>query len=98
MAVLNTGGLSLSQRRDPPVVDPFNFVPRVRTPILMINGEHDIIYPYETAQRPMFDLLGTDPEHKLHYRTPGSHFVPQNELITQTLNWLDKYLGVPGGG
>ena len=42
-------------------------------------------------------VLGTDPEHKFHYRPPGSHFVPQNELITQTLNWLDKYLGVPGG-
>ena len=64
----------------------------------MINGEHDIVNPLETSQLPMFELLGTDPEDKFHYKSPSAHFVPQNELITQTLNWLDKYLGVPGGG
>ena len=95
-AVLNVGGLYGT--RYMPEIDPFNFVTRVRTPILMINGEYDIVFPYETAQRPMYELLGTDPEHKFHYTVPAAHNVPKIELITETLNWFDKYLGVPGGG
>ena len=95
-AVLNVGGLG--QSRYLPEIDGFNFVPRVRTPVLMINGRYDIVFPYETSQLPMYELLGTDPEDKDHYVAESAHLVPQNELITQTLNWFDKYLGVAGGG
>jgi dienelactone hydrolase len=95
-AVLNVGGLGWA--RNLPEIDPFDFVPRVRTPILMINGEFDIVFPYETAQRPMFERLGTDPADKRHYRSQSAHMVHQDELITETLNWFDRYLGVPGGG
>ena len=28
-----------------PEVDPFNFAPRVRIPILMMNGDQDYIFP-----------------------------------------------------
>jgi hypothetical protein len=77
-------------------VDPLNFVTRVSTSVLMINGRYDIVFDYETNQVPMFQLLGTPAEHKLHYVSPSAHMVPKDELITQTLNWLDKYLGVPG--
>ncbi|MEX2530553.1 MAG: protein kinase [Gemmatimonadota bacterium] len=93
-AVLNVGGLSLTGRL--PEVDEINFVPRVTIPVLMINGEHDIVFPYEVSQRPMFELLGTDPEHKRHYLSPASHIVPQDEVIRETLDWFDRYLGVPG--
>ncbi len=63
----------------------------------MINGRYDIVFPYETSQRPMFERLGTNSEHKFHYVSPAAHLVPQDELITHTLDWFDKYLGVPGG-
>ncbi|MFH1763784.1 MAG: hypothetical protein ABIF09_06285 [Gemmatimonadota bacterium] len=46
----------------------------------------------------MYELLGTDPENKRHHFTKASHVVPRDELITETLNWFDKYLGEPGGG
>ena len=95
-AVFNVGGLR--QSRFLPEADPFNFVPRVRTPILMINGQYDIVFPYQTAQLPMFELLGTPQEDKQHYVSPAAHFVPVDEIIRETLNWFDKYLGVPGGG
>jgi eukaryotic-like serine/threonine-protein kinase len=90
-AVLNVGGFWNGRfRRE---VDPLNFAPRVRVPVLMINGEHDIVFPLETAQKPLFDLLGTAPAHKRHYTSPASHVVPRNELIKETLDWLDRYLG-----
>jgi pimeloyl-ACP methyl ester carboxylesterase len=90
-AVLNVGGFW--NARFLPEVDPLNFAPRVRVPVLMINGEHHIVFPLETAQKPMFDLLGTAPAHKRHYTTPASHIVPRNELIRETLDWLDRHLG-----
>ena len=90
-AVLNVGGFW--NARFLPEADPFNFAPRVRVPVLMLNGEHDIVFPLETAQKPMFDLLGTAPPHKRHYTNPASHAVPRNEVIKETLDWLDRYLG-----
>ncbi len=90
-AVLNVGGL------DPffqylPEVDTFNFVTRVHDPVLMINGEFDTDFPFETGQKPMFDLLGTDPDHKKMHVTPTAHFVPRDVLIRESLNWFDRYL------
>lgn len=90
--MLNVGGLD-TRFRYLPEIDPLNFVTRVETPVLMINGEHDIVFPYETSQRPLFELLGTDPEHKKHYVTPAAHLVPRDEVIRETLDWLDRYLG-----
>jgi hypothetical protein len=95
-AVTNVGGLTY--RRHLPEGDPINFLTRVRTPFLMINGKYDIVFPYETNQLPMFQWLGTPPEDKKHHVAEASHLVPRDELITETLNWLDRYLGVPGGG
>ena len=43
----------------PAEIDPWNYAPRVRTPVLMLNGRDDLIYPVETAQKPMFNALGT---------------------------------------
>jgi eukaryotic-like serine/threonine-protein kinase len=91
VAVLNVGGFW--NARFLPEVDPFNFAPRVRVPVLMLNGEHDIVFPLETAQKPLFDLLGTPPTDKRHYTYPASHVVPRNDVIKETLDWLDRYLG-----
>jgi dienelactone hydrolase len=91
-AVLNVGGLD-DVYQFLPEVDTFNFVTRVRSPVLMINGEYDTDYPFETAQKPMFDLLSTEPEHKKFYVTPAAHYVPRDVLIRETLNWFDLYLG-----
>jgi hypothetical protein len=59
----------------------------------MLNGRYDYYFPYETSQLTMFRLLGTSPEHKKQVVYESSHFVPQNQLIRETLDWLDKYLG-----
>jgi eukaryotic-like serine/threonine-protein kinase len=92
-AVLDVGGLSTSGPDPLPEVEPFHFLPRVTTPVLMVNGRYDQVFPYETAQVPFFQQLGTPPQHKEHYAGPASHLVPRDEMIRRALAWYDRYLG-----
>jgi dienelactone hydrolase/predicted Ser/Thr protein kinase len=92
--VLLVGGLAALKA--PPEADPFNFAPRVSVPVLMLNARNENIYPVETAQRPLFERLGTRPEHKQHRLFDGSHDVilqRKSELVKEMLDWFDKYLG-----
>ena len=90
-AILYVAGLRSQKQK--PEVDPFNFVSRVRIPVLMLNGRYDSFFPHETAQVPMFKLLGTPEEHKRHLVYDTGHSVPRNQLIKESLEWLDRYLG-----
>jgi cephalosporin-C deacetylase-like acetyl esterase len=76
-----------------PEVDELNFAPRVKVPVLMLNGHFDFFFPPETSQVPMFRLLGTPKEHKRRVVYETGHNIPRNELIRETLDWLDHYLG-----
>lgn len=76
-----------------PEVDAINYVTRVKAPVLMLNGKFDHFFPVETSQIPMFKLLGTPLEHKRQIIYESGHFVPRNQLIKESLDWLDKYFG-----
>jgi predicted esterase len=80
-----------------PAVDPMTYLPRVTTPVLMIGGRHDPVYPFESAQQPFFDRLGTPKDHKRFVVYDVSHYVPfttaRSKMIKESLAWLDKYLG-----
>ncbi len=90
--VLVGGGLSTEE--EPPEVDPFNFAPRVRVPVLMINGSHDFLFPLETSQNPLFRLLALPENAKRHYVFDGGHVPPRlQEVARETLDWLDRHLG-----
>jgi predicted esterase len=81
---------------DPDIVNSrVNCARRITIPVLMVNGRYDFIYPLETSQKPMLDLLGTPPEHKRHvvFDTAGHWPFPRAELIRESLDWLDTYLG-----
>ncbi len=95
-AALDVGGLWVYGEDPLPEVEPLNFLPHVTTPVIMLNGEHDQVFPLEIAQRPFFQLLGTPQEHKDHYVFPTGHLVPREEMISRVLDWYDRYLGVPG--
>jgi len=41
----------------------------------------------------MFVLLGTPPADKKWVVYDGGHFVPRDQLVKETLAWLDRYLG-----
>jgi len=92
-AVLRVGGLLMGRAR--PEVDPFNYLPRVKIPVLMLNGRYDSIFPVDIAQRPFFNSLGTPKASKDWKIYPDGHDVPRTELMAETLKWLDKYLGQP---
>jgi len=91
-AVLVSGGVP------PPIaaeVDPWNYAPRVKMPVLMLNGRDDFIFPVETAQIPLLRALGTPDKEKQHILFDGGHVNLQTrmDLIGEILRWLDKYLG-----
>ena len=90
-AALNVPGLSPLPTQ--PISDPFNFLPRVTIPVLMMNGEYDQIYPLDTSAKPFHDFLGTSPEQKRHYIAPGGHLLPFVDITRETLDWFDEYLG-----
>jgi len=90
-AVLYSAGFRFP--RSMPEVDPFNFVSRVKIPVLMLNGQNDPYFPYETSQKPMYDRLGTPAKDKDRRSYPGGHSVPRVELVKETIAWLNRYLG-----
>jgi len=87
-SVLVAGNLNVTGR---PEVNVINYVTRVNTPTLMLNGLYDV--KIDTRIRPMFELLGTPPEHKHIILYETDHIPPRAEYIKETLAWLDKYLG-----
>jgi hypothetical protein len=77
-----------------PMGDAVNYAPRVHVPVLMINGRHDSIFPYELSQMRMFDLLGSPAADKKHVVYDVGHFrYPRNLMAKEVSDWFDKYLG-----
>jgi pimeloyl-ACP methyl ester carboxylesterase len=92
--VLLDGGFPLSGGRLPEV-DTLNYVPRIRVPVLMINGRFDYIFPVEASQKPMFRLLGTPEKDKKHLLLDTAHDVSikRTEMMREVLDFLDRNLG-----
>ena len=80
-------------QRSLPEVEPIHFLPRIITPVLMLNGKYDFFFPYETSQRPFFEMLGTGREDKKIIAYERGHSVPRTQLVKEALAWLDRYLG-----
>jgi serine/threonine protein kinase/formylglycine-generating enzyme required for sulfatase activity/cephalosporin-C deacetylase-like acetyl esterase len=89
--VLVAPGFYLQERL--PEVDQVNFAPRVKAPVLMLNGRFDFIWPPSISQEPMFRLLGTPVQHKRRVLYDTGHDIPRPQMIMESLHWLDKYLG-----
>jgi dienelactone hydrolase len=87
------GGLGVIAPR--PEVDPLNYAPRVKVPVLMVNGAHDVIFPLEDSQKPLFSLLGTSGEEKKHavYETGHAFGRYRNQAKAEMLAWFDRHLG-----
>jgi formylglycine-generating enzyme required for sulfatase activity/pimeloyl-ACP methyl ester carboxylesterase len=90
-AVLVGGGFS--PKKQFPEIREISFAPRVKIPALMINGRYDFIFPVEASQQPMFRFLGTPEKDKRYVLIDSGHVPPRNDVIRETLNWLDHYLG-----
>lgn len=93
VAVLADGAFPSGPRR--PEADPINFAPRVKIPVLMINGRYDFVFPVDKVQRPMFRWFGAPEKDKRHVILDTTHYslVARNEVVREVLGWLDQYLG-----
>jgi len=91
VCVLAVGGFW--QQRGRPEIEQINFAPRIKVPVLMLNGRYDYVFPVESSQLPMLRLLGAPEKDKRHIIYETGHSIPRMELIKETLNWLDRYLG-----
>ena len=87
VSVLISGGLLPHPTQ--PEVDPFNFLPRVKVPALMINVPNDYFYPLESSQKPFFHFLAAAPKSSVLLK--GGHLPPMNDIARETLDWLDRF-------
>ena len=76
-----------------PEVDPVHYLPRVNSPVLMLNGKYDYIFPHEYSQIPFYTLLGTPKENKRIELLEYAHQIPDIKYAKEMLDWLDHYLG-----
>lgn len=94
VAVLQDGGFFAAPALQE--TNGVNYAPRVRVPVLMINGRYDYFFPLEESQTPLFNLLGTPAAQKRRVLLEASHDVSiefRQTVMRETLDWLDKYLG-----
>jgi eukaryotic-like serine/threonine-protein kinase len=75
--------------------DQADFAPRLKKPVLMVNGRYDYAFSPDKAQAPLFRMLGSPNEDKRHIVLDTTHDVTERrpQLIQNVLGWLDKYLG-----
>jgi dienelactone hydrolase len=90
-AVLIVGGFYVQRSR--PEVEAINFAPRLKMPVLMLNGRFDFFLPESGTQIPMFRLLGTPDGQKRRVVYDTGHNIPRPQMIRESLDWLDTYLG-----
>jgi len=90
-AVLIGGGVFLLDL--PPAEQPYNYLPRVRQPVLMLSGRWDIDVDVD-AQEAMLRMLGTPADLKQRIVFDAGHgYLPHNQFVRATLDWYDRHLG-----
>jgi pimeloyl-ACP methyl ester carboxylesterase len=92
-AIFLDGGYFLDP--PPPGGDHADFAPRMKKPVLMVNGRYDYVFPLEKSQEPLFKMLGTPEKDKEHIVLETPHDVTEQrpQLVKAVLDWLDRYLG-----
>jgi len=78
-----------------PARDQVNFAPRLKKPVLMVNGRYDFTFPPDQAQLPLLNMIGTPAADKRRVVSDTPHDVSQDKplLSKEVLGWLDRYLG-----
>ncbi len=91
--VLLDGGYFLE--KPAPGTDQADFAPRLKKPVLMINGRYDFSFSPLTTQAPLFRMLGSPAWDKRHILLDTPHDVRADRpvLVKSVLDWLDRYLG-----
>ena len=69
-----------------------HFAPRVKIPVLMLNGRYDILRRVEEGQDQLWKRLGAPPENKVRKIYETDHHAPRLERIKEVTAFLDKHL------
>jgi dienelactone hydrolase/predicted Ser/Thr protein kinase len=88
VAVFASGGMRFNY---PPEIQPANFAPRVKAPVLIVNGKNDFQNPQGAAER-LLELLGST-QKKLVILEGGHVPNDRDGVIRHVLDWYDSYLG-----
>ena len=78
----------LGARKTRPEGSPLTFLSRVNTPVLMLNGIYDQYFPFETSQKPMYDLLSLKEPMKKMINYESAHSPPSSETSKEILKWF----------
>jgi dienelactone hydrolase len=91
--ILLDGGFFLD--KPPAGADQADFAPRLKKPVLMVNGRYDFTFSLSKSQLPLFRMLGTPASEKQHVALETPHDVRQDHpaLVKAVLDFLDTYLG-----
>lgn len=97
MAMIQSAGIN--PRELLPEIQQQHYLPRVSIPVLLITGKDDFAFPYDSSQRPFFELLGTPPRDKRHLALDWGHLPPgYSEVARALLEWSDRWLGPVNAG
>ena len=94
-AVMLAGGLQVVPTgiAFPSSAHPIHYLPRITTPVLMLNGTADTLVPVENAET-AYKLLGTPEDEKRLVLYPSGHWpLPRNQMRREILQFLDEHLG-----
>ena len=93
LAMLISTGLSPTSHL-PPEVQQVDYLHQIEIPVLLITGKNDFTFPYETAQKPLFRMLGTPDDAKRHVAPDWGHLPPGYSRISrEVIDWMDRWLG-----
>ncbi len=87
--IFYAGGINKLAR---PEANLAHFLPRIKIPTLMINGRYDSIFKLDGIMS-MYNLLGTPEGDKKLVLFDSDHLAPQEDLVRETLAWLDQQFG-----
>ncbi len=88
--IFYAGGLVATGR---PEANAAHFLPRVTIPTLMINGRYDSRFNLDHEIKNMYELLGTPVKDKRMVLFDSDHLAPREDLVRETLSYLDEYFG-----
>ena len=79
-----------------PAFNPATYWPRMTKPVLVTNGRDDQYASRSTDPQRLMALFGTDAQDKRLVLYDGPHWpMPRRELLRDTIDWFDRYLGRP---
>ena len=92
LGILALFGISSVEKYRYMEFDQIDYVPHIKIPMLLLGGRYDPDFVIE-QQQAFYDFLGTPESDKKWIIYESTHWIPREDLINESLTWLDKYFG-----